>query len=265
MNFLKSIQLIICYFLLVSSAFAEAGAHIVFANPENTNESAIQKELQSSEDIESVVALINDNFRLPTPLYFVFGGEDGPLYDGQKNEIVIPYSFVQEIKNRFIKAKYSETGITANEAAMDALIHTMFHELAHAFVLMYDLPVLGKEEDAADGLATVLLIDFFENGQEISISAADLFDLESEDTKVLEDEDFWDEHSLDAKRFYSTLCLVYGSDPEKYAYLLKEEDLTEEWAERCVVEYENTSRSWFVLLKPHIKHNKENSVDHFSR
>ena len=253
MNFLKSLLLIICYFLLLSSAFAEAGAHIVFEKPENTNESAIQKELQSSDDIESLVALINDNFRLPTPLDFVFGGEDGPLYDGQQNEIVIPYSFIQEIKNRFIKAKYSETGLTANEAAMDALLHTMFHELAHSFVLMYDLPVLGKEEDAADALATVLLIEFFENGQEISISAADLFDLESDDTKVLEEEDFWDEHSLDVQRFYSTLCLVYGSDPEEYAYLLKEGDLTEEWAERCVSEYENTSRSWFSLLEPHIK------------
>ena len=226
--------------------------------PATMIERAIQKELKSSDDIEYVLSLINENFHLSTPLNFVFGGEDGPLYDGNKNEIVIPYSFLQEIKNRFIKVKYSETGITTDEAAMDALMHTMLHELAHAFILIYDLPVLGKEEDAADGLATILLIDFFENGQEISITAADLFDLENRDIKVLEDEDFWDEHSLDAKRFYSTLCLVYGSDPEKYRYFLKEEDLTKEWAERCVIEYENTSRSWLLLLEPYIKHNKAN-------
>ncbi len=134
-------------------------------------------------------------------------------------------------------------------------MHTLFHELAHALISIYELPVIGKEEDAADGLASVLLIEFFEDGQEIAISAADLFDLESDDKEIFED-DFWNEHSLDAQRFYSTLCHVYGSEPEKYGYLVEQSAFSEERAELCIEEYEILSSSWFGLLKPYIKHNK---------
>lgn len=56
---------------------------------------------------------------------------------------------------------------------------------------MYDLAIVGKEEDATDALATILLIEFFEQGQEIARSAADLFDLESSDIQTFEEADFW--------------------------------------------------------------------------
>ncbi|MEJ1413101.1 MAG: DUF4344 domain-containing metallopeptidase [Candidatus Sedimenticola sp. (ex Thyasira tokunagai)] len=213
MKLLNITRAILLYFIFISTAFADSKAQVVFESTVKLDEKIIQNNLQSSEDILSFEQLINDTFKISQPLYFVFGGDDGPLYDTENNEIIIPYLFIKEIKSRFTKNKYFQTGVTVDEATIDALIHTMFHELAHALVAMYDLPVLGKEEDAADALATLLLIDSYQDGQEIAISAADLFDLESQDIKAIQEEDFWDEHSLDAKRYYSTICLVYGSSP----------------------------------------------------
>ncbi|MGB1256513.1 MAG: DUF4344 domain-containing metallopeptidase [Thiolinea sp.] len=227
-------------------------AEISYENPQNAADTAIAKQLQSAPGISAVVEIINDHFRLPEALEIVFGGDDGPLYDPGKNTIFIPYGFVEEVKKRFERAKYAETGVSIEDATMDVLMHTLFHELAHALINMYDLPVLGKEEDAADGLATVLLIRFFEDGQELAISAADLFDLESEDSDELSDADFWDEHSLDAQRYYATLCHVYGSDPEQYGKLLADNGFPADRAELCVEEYVNLADSWFLLLEPHM-------------
>jgi len=197
--------------------------------------------------------LINTRLLLRYPLEIVFGGEDGPLYDPQTKQIFIPYSFLEEVETRFEQAGYSieETGITPAQATTDALIHTIFHEIGHALVEMFAFPILGKEEDAVDSLATVLLIEFFEGGDEMAISAADLFDLESTDYDEFSEQDFWDEHSLDAQRFYNTLCMVYGSDPVTHAGLVEQVEFTEERAELCVFEYEQISESWLSLLEKH--------------
>lgn len=253
MVFLKTI-LILVYILLSSvCSFAENKAYLEFEKTQNEAETILKSDLESSGTIESAVEFINDYFILPESLVFFIGGEDGPLYDSAENRITVPYYFVDEVTERFTDAGYEDTGVSVRDATLDSLMHTLFHEFAHAIIFMYDLPVLGKEEDAADGLASVLLIEFFEDGQDIVFSAADLFDLESSDRNILEEEDFWDEHSLDAQRYYNTLCHIYGSDPATYSFILKEEYFSKERAELCIEEYNLLATSWVKLLEPHLK------------
>jgi hypothetical protein len=73
-------------------------------------------------------------------------------------------------------------------------------------------------------------------------------DLEKGEEKIL-----WDEHSLDEQRFYDTICLVYGHDPQKYAYLVKDHTLPQERAELCEQDYPKIADSWHQLVFPHIK------------
>lgn len=253
MNITKVIIAISFSLFYMTSAIAENKLRTKFEKPVNKEETNIQKELKASDTTKAVVELINEIIKLSKPLTIVYGGSDGPLFDSRTNEIIIPYSFVQEIKRRFITVKYSESGVSVADATMDALMHTLFHEIGHALIYMHELPVLGKEEDAVDSLATVLLIEYFEDGQEIAISAADLFDLESDDITEFGEQDFWDEHSLDAQRFYNTLCHVYGSNPKQYKYLLKDGLFSEDRAVLCIEEYEHILSSWLKLLKPYLK------------
>ncbi len=234
---------------LTTASHAKNKASLVWGKPHNAVETAILKKLQQAGDAQEVVSLVNQKLRLPKPLKIIFGGEDGPLYDPEINQIQVPYTFIDEVRARFVKAKYSETGVTPDEATNDALMHTLFHELGHALIEMYQLPVVGKEEDAVDSLANVLLIEFYDEGQETVLSAADLFDLESEDRESFEEEDYWDEHSLDEQRYYSALCHVYGSDPDKYASVIEDADISEDRADLCIEEYEAASRNWFRLLR----------------
>jgi hypothetical protein len=242
------------YFLFSASlALADNEAHVIYEKSSHKHEIKIEENIKVSGVADEVVNFINEKFRLSKPLTFIFGGIDGPLYDTSSNEILVPYAFIEEVRNRFKTAKYSETGVTIEDATLDSVMHTMFHEFAHALIFTYMLPVVGKEEDAADGLANVLLIEFFDNGSDIVVSAADLFNLESGDIDEFEEEDFWDEHSLDAQRFYNALCYVYGSDPKEYTYLIKEIGFSEERADLCIDEYESVLRSWLSLLKPYFK------------
>ena len=242
-----------CVFLLLFGTGAAAKVHIVYQTPETVEERDIQKQILRTGNVQAIRNVINDNIRLPNDLTIIFGMDDGPLYSSDDNEIWIPYGFIDEVEQRFTRANYThDTHVSVEDATQDALMHTLFHEIAHALVFMLDIPVLGKEEDAADGLAVVLLIHFFENGRDIAISAADLFDLESEDREEFVAEDFWGEHSLDRQRFYSTLCQVYGSAPEDYAYIVNETGFSADRAELCIEEYENLSHSWFTVLDAHL-------------
>lgn len=249
----KALAVAVLLLLSVSPALALNKARVIYGPPSGKQETAIQQEVKASGAAEDVASFINDQFSLSVPLSLVFGREDGPLYDPQTQEIVVPYAFLQEVKERFVDAGYPETGVSVSEATMDVLMHTLFHELAHALIFTCELPVVGKEEDAADGLASVLLIEFYEHGAEMALSAADLFDLESEDIETFADEDFQDDHSLDIQRFYTTLCHVYGSDPETYADLKTDAGFSEDRAQGCIEEYERLAKSWFALLEPHRK------------
>ncbi|WP_036551035.1 DUF4344 domain-containing metallopeptidase [Neptunomonas japonica] len=251
MRLASKIVLLFCSVLTTSLVHAQNQVSIIYQAPVDKIETSIKQHLKASSEISETLALINDTFRLDAPLQIIFGGEEGPLFDGDSLQILIPYHFVKEVESRFVTAEYDDSGRSIAEATIDAVMHTLFHELAHALIFMHELPIVGKEEDAADSLASVLLIELFNEGQEIAISTADLFNLESTDSETFEEDDFWDEHSLDVQRYYSTLCHVYGSNPEEYAHIAEDADFSEDRTELCIEEYNSLSHSWFTLLAPY--------------
>ena len=114
--------------------------------------------------------------------------------------------------------------------------------------------MLAREEDAADALASVLILEYVDNGAEVVLNAADMFGLESEESEWFYESDFWSEHSLDIQRYYAALCHVYGSDPEFHATLVNDEyGLSAERAENCEYEYERIRKGWLAVLEPYLK------------
>ncbi len=250
---IKTVLIIGATFIITMPAAGQNLIQIRYNAPLNDREAGIKKDLEANPAIDDIAAMINETFNLANQVIIIFGGEDGPLFDTDTNEILIPYYFIDEITDRFKKDNYSQTGVRVEDAAMDALMHTLFHEIGHALISMFSIPVLGKHEDAVDGLADLLLIEYFENGQEIVVSAADLFDLESRDTDPLEEADFWDEHSLDVQRYYTALCHVYGSAPDQYKELPGLLGFSDERADNCIEDYETLSDNWHRLLEPYMK------------
>ena len=92
------------------------------------------------------------------------------------------------------------------------LIATLYHELGHALIDQLGLPVFGQEEDAADVLSVLMIDALFEEEAAVTIAldTAFGFALSSEDETPV----FWDVHGPDLQRYYTTLCLFYGANPD---------------------------------------------------
>ncbi len=101
-----------------------------------------------------------------------------------------------------------------------------------------------------DQLATILLINSYENGGDAALDASVYWLLKSEEAS---DWAFWDVHSLEPQRFYNMMCWVLGSDPESYIYLVEDGWIPELRAQTCPREYSQTANSWARLLSPYAK------------
>ncbi len=144
---------------------------------------------------------------------------------------------------------YKPTEEDALTATMAATMFTFLHEVGHCLIDQYELPSTGREEDAADQLATLLVVSDDKASTDIAVSGAESW-LAIQVLRGDNKGDYWDEHSLDEVRFYNIMCLVYGSDPKAHADLVADGDLPRARAVRCEKEFQKTKTSWERLLAP---------------
>jgi hypothetical protein len=141
------------------------------------------------------------------------------------------------------------------EFVMGNTLFAMAHEIGHGLINEMNMPVLGREEDAADSFAIVNALRMSSVFTErVLIGAAKGWVLAAKrDKKRGNALAFYDEHGLDLQRAYNVVCLMVGSDPEKYKALAAGTKLPEERQTSCVWEWKNTSWSWNEMLKPHLR------------
>jgi Putative metallopeptidase len=149
----------------------------------------------------------------------------------------------------FLRALKTRTA--RDEAAKNTAVAMFLHEVAHALIDGWELPITGREEDAADQFSTLLLINGLPNGDQIALDSARSFKLLADLEKGRE-KDYSDRHSLDGQRFFNTICLVYGHQPKQHEYLIKSGQLTVERAYDCEEDYARLNKSWQRLLAPHL-------------
>ncbi|HEV7274829.1 MAG TPA: DUF4344 domain-containing metallopeptidase [Devosiaceae bacterium] len=147
-----------------------------------------------------------------------------------------------------------EQQVLATEFAYNNSLFVLYHEIGHLFVGEFGLPVLGKEEDAADSLASVMLLvqDTDESAQAL-IDAADGWYLTeySGEADSWESADFYDEHSLSIQRSYQAVCLMVGADPETFGEVADEFEMDSDRQESCAFDYQQALTSWASLLEPY--------------
>lgn len=213
-----------------------------------------QEAFQESRLLEDTVEELNGVFSLPADVPVVLRecGEVNAFYDPENREISLCYEMVEDLSEMFFAdAETDEEIEEAGTSVANATVFTLYHELGHALIDLYDLPVTGREEDAVDQLATMILLEGGDEGENAAIDGANSF--VSEEETELEDLSFWDEHSLDDQRFYNILCWIYGKNPEDYEYLVEDETLPADRAQRCPGEYARMAKSWDKLLSPYVK------------
>jgi hypothetical protein len=219
-----------------SGGVRDTGDFVVqYGETENEDYLELEAVFKETQLLEDTVKELNGEFALPADVPVVLRecGEVNAFYDPEAGEISLCYELVEHYFEIFMAD--AQTDAEQEEAATSvasATVFTFFHEMGHALIAIYDLPVTGREEDAA-------------------IDGANSF--VGEDEEEMDDLSFWDEHSLDEQRFYNILCWIYGKDSEGYQYLVDDETLPADRAERCPAEYDRMYRSWEALLAPYVK------------
>ena len=126
-----------------------------------------------------------------------------------------------------------------------------YHELGHALIDIEGIPIFGQEEDAADVFSIFLIDALFEEESAVEMARHAAFGFWAE-AVLSEDEGFetawWDVHGPDEQRFYNTVCLFYGANPEARDDFAADLDLPEERAESCEEEYWLAAESWGPVL-----------------
>lgn len=197
---------------------------------------------------ERIIPQLNHSLRLPRDIGVVFAACDevNAFYSADEVEITMCDEYVDYYGDLFSRYPADE----ARAVILGALVSTFLHEAGHALIHQLELPTVGREEDVADQLSTIILIASGDEGNAMALDGADAFIAESEGDG--DDTPFWDEHALNEQRFYNTMCLIYGSDPEGWDDVIGEDDLPTERAEQCPDEYAQISTSWNRLLRPYL-------------
>ena len=144
----------------------------------------------------------------------------------------------------------------AMEFAMADALFTLYHESAHVLVEQFDLPVLGKEEDAADAFATIRILDVTADATKRHETLSDIadgwyFSAEDSTGTSLDDLSYFDEHSLDIERAFSIVCLLSGADARLFADVADDYGLDDDQQDDCVDIYDEAKHAWDVLLAPY--------------
>jgi hypothetical protein len=142
----------------------------------------------------------------------------------------------------------------AMNVAMHDAVFTLYHEAGHLLIDELKLPVLGKEEDAADALA---IIQIFENTADKAELARTLNDVAddwyySSLRATKEDMTAYDDHSLDIQRANAIVCMMVGAKPEEFMQKAEDYGLDENDQDNCVDDYDKTLASWTTVLAPHL-------------
>lgn len=139
------------------------------------------------------------------------------------------------------------------EFAMSNVVFFLYHEAGHMLISELGLPVLGREEDAVDMLATLLLL----HGE---TEAADQALVDSVDGWILssqariddgEEEDLSGAHALDEQRAYTMTCLMVGKDADMFQESADDLEVSDDRRAECEGEYRLARDSWFGLLDRH--------------
>ena len=164
-------------------------------------------------------------------------GRANAYYDPHNRTVTLCHELVAVIAGAFTDKTYLR----------HLYLYVALHELGHALIDVLDLPVVGREEDAADQFAALFFINVAERDLGLVMGvvlAAQFFRRADTDQAV-----FWDNHSFGEARYYQLMCLIYGGAPQARDIIGKV--LPADRGEQCVGEYRQVRRGWNRLLAPH--------------
>jgi hypothetical protein len=226
-------------------------------NPRHQQIYEVLKERQSLEQLQKFLS----PFRLQWTLDITLVGCDGEA-DAMYGDdmITICYEYIEELQ-KYMPKETTAAGIDPIDTVIGPFVDTVLHEFSHALFDYLDVPVLGREEDAADQVSAYMYLHLRkEEARRLIMGTAYAYMLEVQDTDPPDMEEFADEHSTSEQRAINLICLAYGADPVLFADLPALGGLPQYRVDICEEEYELVSYAYETLIGPHVDSELANKV-----
>jgi hypothetical protein len=219
--------------------------------PKNPAHQPIYDRLKEQRVLERLQEFLSP-FRLPRTLRVSLAGCNGEgdaFYSD--DAITICYEYIDELWKR-MPAEKTPSGIMPIDTIVGPFFDTSLHEFAHALFDMLDLPVLGREEDAADQVAAYIYLQLGSaEARRLITGTAHAYIAENAAAPPSLNQ-FADEHGTPAQRAYNLLCIAYGADPRLFGDFVSKGYLPEKRADGCNDEYGQVADAFETLIAPHI-------------
>ncbi len=206
--------------------------------------------LKNRQVLEELSAFLSP-LRLPSKLAIAMTecGFPNMSYNFQWGAIILCYefpAFLSDVASRMTMP----AGLTRQDVVVGTFVQAVLHEVGHAIFHMLQIPVFGREEDAADQIAALVMLNFGKDfAQRNLIGSAQLF--KAIDSPVSQT-DFADVHGTALQRYYNMLCMAYGAQPETFKGLVEAAALPKHRAAYCRREYQHVEFAFASTVWPHI-------------
>ena len=221
--------------------------------PTNPAHQPIHDRMKEGRALEQLQELLSP-LRLAYPLTLRVKGCDGTIdawYD--KEVITVCYEMLAEILKSAPREDLA-IGISRSDTVLGPILAMFLHETGHAVFNMLEIPVLGREEDAADQFAAFIMLRLGKDeARKMILGSAYHHVIQMPGAQVtVARQIFSDEHSTPAQRAFNILCIAYGSDQKLFADVVEKDFLPKRRAESCPTEYDDLTFAMTKLIGPHI-------------
>lgn len=219
-----------------------------YGRPKSPDLYTFAVELRKIRVMENMAEVLSSAFSLPEQVALVMMecGQANAFYNRQQRAIILCYEMVKHIalgiQKDFARVASPDE---SNSATGGAIGFILMHEVGHALIHLLDLPVLGREEDAADQISAFFMLN---SDKGLAHSVAGVLWSMRQNVLVYTRKHFSDDHSLGPQRQSNIACWAFGKDPQKYQYLIQGGFLTVARARRCGAEFRQLDSSVRRLL-----------------
>ncbi|MGH7617108.1 MAG: DUF4344 domain-containing metallopeptidase [Gemmatimonadaceae bacterium] len=255
---------LILRFLLISSCAASLGAQDTTSDrvslprfglslqygPTQTAHEKLRAWVAGNPVFRDHLAWLSANLALPNevPVSFQSCGTANAFYNPRSRSITFCYELIAQRIDR-ARARPGATDAAVTDAVTRSTLFIVNHEVGHALINLLSLPVLGREEDAADGFGAFILLE--RGGPQDAYSVLQGAEFFGQHT--LFDNDVADEHSLNDQRYFNVLCWMLGSDQARFAGYAQRGGLPASRQQRCVGEWSQLRASWIKVLDNNLR------------
>ena len=224
-----------------------------YVPPKDPAHQPIHDQMKQDRALEHLQELLSP-LRLSYPLTLKVAGCDGNAGAWYNDEVItVCYEMLAEILKSAPQQELPG-GLSRADTILGPVLAIFLHETGHAVFNMLQIPVLGREEDAADQFAAYVMLRLSKDeARRMILGSAYHHAIQMPGPEVkIPIQALSNEHSTPAQRTFNILCIAYGADKKLFADVVEKDFLPKGRSEVCAREYDDVNFAMTKLIGPHI-------------